>query len=83
MKPKDRDELIEQLQVVIREDILPDLHQAVLLQLLASCNLRRLIFHDREGARIFRKKIKAFRQDESILGDVKKAAVAAEAITGT
>jgi hypothetical protein len=88
-KRKIRERLILQLQTVIYGDGMPDLRQAVLLQLLVSCNLGRIVVRKRADLRIFRKKVKAFRKDErvmgafsGILGEVKKAAAVSEAVTG-
>jgi len=88
-KKKIREDLLLQLQTVIYEDDLPDMRQAVLLQLLASCNLGRIVVRKKEDIRIFRKKVKAFRKDEriagvfpEILGEVKKAAAVSEAVPG-
>ncbi len=88
IRGKERDEMISELQAVVFGENLPDLRQAVLLQLLASCNLSKLIARDRESARIFRKKINEFRKDErifgeytGILGEVKKT-VSSAAMTG-
>ncbi len=88
-KRKIRERLILQLQTVIYGDGMPDLRQAVLLQLLASCNLGRIVVRKRADLRIFRKKVKAFRKDErvmgafsGILGEVKKAAAVSEVVPG-
>ncbi len=88
IREKERDQLISELQSVVFGEDLPDFRQAVLLQLLASCNLSRLVARDRESARIFRRKIKEYRKDEritgayaGILGEVKKT-VSSAAVTG-
>jgi len=84
-----RRDLLRWLQPVVYGEEPPDLRAAVLLQLLDSCNLGRVVVRKRADLRMFRKKIKMFRQDREIMGEyadflkeVKKAAAVSEAVPG-